>query len=159
MNIANLYPQPRNSHKKLFILQHLKSADPACSKGSASKEKLLAGRGKKQDVRNKEVRNQLQAARGKFWELGQAVWSQFLVDSESHVRHGPQQAAGAIRPSLPWCFNVAKGSVLEAWVSSLELVSCGFSSAGWQAKCEGFKLVSGQFRRQRLALWAAGGGG
>ena len=53
---------------------------------------------------------------------------------------------------------MTKGSVLEAWVSRLELVSCGFSSAGGQAKCEGFKLVSGQFRRQRLALWAAGGG-
>ena len=31
-----------------------------------------------------------------------------------------------IRPSLPWCFGVVKGSVLEAWVVTLELVSCGF---------------------------------
>ena len=31
-----------------------------------------------------------------------------------------------IRPSLPWCFTVARGSVLEAWVPSLELDSCRF---------------------------------
>ena len=86
MNIANMYPQPRIGTKKcsffrVNISQHLTFADPACSKGSASKEKLPAAgartyykqqgaRSKKQDVRNKEVRNQSQAARGKFWELG-----------------------------------------------------------------------------------------
>ena len=31
------------------------------------------------------------------------------MDSESEVRHDQLQAAGAIRPSLPWCFSVAKG--------------------------------------------------
>ena len=72
------------------------SADPVCSRGSASEEKLPAARGKnlmiitssysnQQGARSKkqEVRKQLHAARGKFW---------------------------------------------EAWVSSLELVSCGFRS-------------------------------
>ena len=39
------------------------------------------------------------------------------MDSESNVRHGQLQAAGAIRPSLAWCFTVAKESVLEAWES------------------------------------------
>ena len=28
-----------------------------------------------------------------------------------------------IRPSLPWCFSVARGSVLEAWAIILELAS------------------------------------
>ena len=39
------------------------------------------------------------------------------MGSESDVTRGQLQAAGAICPSLPWCFSVAEGSVLGAWVS------------------------------------------
>ena len=39
-----------------------------------------------------------------------AIILEFLVDSETTLRHDQLQAAGAIRPSLPWCFNVVKGS-------------------------------------------------
>ena len=55
-----------------------------------------------------------------------AFWSQLLVAWESY-RHDQLQAAGAIRPSLPWCFSGVRGSVLEAWAIILELVSCRFS--------------------------------
>ena len=48
------------------------------------------------------------------------------MDSESGVSRGQLHAAGAIRPSLPWCFSVAEGSILGAGASRLELVSCGF---------------------------------
>ena len=46
------------------------------------------------------------------------------MDSESRDAAGRR----AIRPSLPWCFSVAKGSVLGACVSSLELISCDLES-------------------------------
>ena len=61
-----------------------------------------------------------------FGKPGQSCWSFFLVDSESDVGHEQLQAAGAIRPSLPLCFSVAMGSVLEAWTVMLELISCEF---------------------------------
>ena len=48
------------------------------------------------------------------------------MDTESDVSHDQLQAAGAINPSLPWCFNVARGSGLEAWTVMLELISCEF---------------------------------
>ena len=54
------------------------------------------------------------------------------MGSESDVRHGPLQAAGAIRPSLPPCFNVAR-SVLGVWESSLERVSCDVRHGQLQA--------------------------
>ena len=49
-----------------------------------------------------------------------------IVSSESNVRQYCLAAAGPIRPSLAWCFSVARGSVLEAWAVMLELVSSGF---------------------------------
>ena len=50
---------------------------------------------------------------GPLWKPGQSFWSSFLVASESDVRHDQLQAAGAIRPSLPWCFSVAGPAILE----------------------------------------------
>ena len=54
------------------------------------------------------------------------------MDSKSDDKHGQRQAAGAIRPSLPWCLNVAEagggvcfgslGKQVEA-ISGLDLVS------------------------------------
>ena len=86
---------------------HIISADPACSRGSASEEELPAARAKKslqaararskkEEARSKK---QLQATSGKKqetrsqeatsgWKTGQRA--SFLVDSESNVR----QAAG-----------------------------------------------------------------
>ena len=49
-----------------------------------------------------------------------------IVSSESNVRQYCLAAAGPIRPSLAWCFSVARGSVLEAWAVMLELISSGF---------------------------------
>ena len=73
------------------------------------------------------------------------------MGSESDVRHGPLQAAGAIRPSLPWCFNVAR-SVLGVWVSSLELVSCGFSRHGQlQAAGHGVSVFGARVSSLKLA--------
>ena len=55
-------------------------------------------------------------------------------------------------PSLLWCFGPA-GGALQA--------SCKRTQASWEVavqegkQMEGLKLVSRQFRKQRLALWAA----
>jgi len=66
MNIANLYPQPRNSHKKLFILQHLKSADPACSKGERVKGTITSSKGQELITSSKgqEARSKMSGIRG-----------------------------------------------------------------------------------------------
>ena len=56
---------------------------------------------------------------GQLWKPGQSL---FLFASETDIRHDQLQAAGAIRPSLPLCFSVARGSVLEARAIILELV-------------------------------------
>ena len=87
---------------------------------------------------------------GKQMERLKLVSRQFRT--ESNVWHSGLPAAGPIRPSLQWCFSPAG-------------VSCHRSSAGTQAswelavhegkQMEGLKLVSRQFRKQRLALWAA----
>ena len=47
----------------------------------------------------------------RFGNLGK----QFRASFAWIHRHGQLQAAGAICPSLPWCFSVAEGSVLGAW--------------------------------------------
>ena len=52
-------------------------------------------------------------------------------------------AAGPIRPSLPWCLRPARQG---PW-----------TRADGRKK-QGLKLVSRQFRKQRLAVWAAGRG-
>ena len=57
-------------------------------------------------------------------------------------------AAGPIRPSLPWCFGSARPSFLSG---ALMAVQEG-------GRMEGLRLVSRQFRKQRLAVWAAGRG-
>ena len=85
----------------------------------------------------------------------------------------------ARRPSLPWCFGPAgwdrsqlqdDASKLEArnTVPSPDLrkkkASCKNRQASWQLavqegkQIEGLKLLSSQFRKQRLAVWAAGRG-
>ena len=92
-----------------------KSADPACSRGSASEEELPAARAKKSlqaaRARSKKTRKKKQeqeaipagpvrpsgpcclaAAQAPFWvrQLG------FLVGSESHVRHSRPWLAGPV---------------------------------------------------------------
>ena len=119
----------------------MKSTGPACSRASALEEKLPAARGtnllqaattssKGQEARSKKsgIRKQNQEAitSSKGQVLGAWVSSLELVSCGFRKeRHGQLQAAGAIRPSLPRCFSVAR-SVLGAWASSLELISCGF---------------------------------
>ena len=48
------------------------------------------------------------------------------MDSESNIRHGQLQAAGAIRPSLAWCFS--KGVRFGSLGIILELASCDSES-------------------------------
>ena len=48
------------------------------------------------------------------------------MDSESGVKHGQLQAAGALRPSVAWCFAVARPRFWRLEGCHLELVSCGF---------------------------------
>ena len=67
----------------------------------------------------------------------------FLGNSESNVWHYGLPAAGPIRPSLPWCLSPATGSL---------------DPSGKAVKASGLELVSMQFRKQRLALWAASRG-
>ena len=60
--------------------------------------------------------------------LRQSPWKsrfglQFLVGSESNVWHSGLRAAGPIRPSLPWCFSPATGSL----DSSLDRSCRGYS--------------------------------
>ena len=108
----------------------MKSTGPACSRASALEEKLPAARGtnllqaattssKGQEARSKKsgIRKQNQEAitSSKGQVLGAWVSSLELVSCGFRKeRHGQLQAAGAIRPSLPRCFSVAR-SVLGAW--------------------------------------------
>ena len=65
----------------------------------------------------------------------------FLLDSESDVRHQQRQAEAIIRPSVPFCFGVARGLFLvdsesdvrhqqrQAEVTSRPSVQCCFGVA------------------------------
>ena len=64
-----------------------------------------------------------------------------IGSSESDVWHYGLPAAGPIRTSLPWCFGPAR-PVFER------------SFTGSAGRYE--TIVSRQFRKRRLALWAAG---
>ena len=111
------------------------SADPACSRGSASEEELPAARAKKSlqaaRARSKKTRKKKQeqeaipagpvrpsgpcclaVAQAPFWvrQLG------FLVGSESHVRHSRPWLAGPVRLSGPGCLAVAQAPF---WVRQL----------------------------------------
>ena len=83
--------------------------------------------------------------------------------SESNVWHYGLPAAGPIRPSLPLCFGPAGGSFDRSY-GGRKLAARGQKQVGsWQCRKaskwnEPLKLVSRQFRKQRLALWAAGPG-
>ena len=52
----------------------------------------------------------------------------FLSGSESNV-HRQRQAEGLVRPSVAWCFGVARPRFWRFEGCNLELVSCQFSSA------------------------------
>ena len=118
------------------------SADPACSRGSASEEKLPAASARsKSNVTQYRplpavafepwqlnVRHRQLPAEGPVhplvpWCFG-AAWSSFLAAPESNIRHRQLPAEGPVRPSVPWCFGAAKGRFwrLASW--NLELFSC-----------------------------------
>ena len=61
--------------------------------------------------------------------------SEFLLDSESDVRHQQRQAKVTSRPSVPFCFGVARGSFWRPESCSLELVN--------------LELISSRFRKRR----------
>ena len=63
-------------------------------------------------------------------------------ETESDVWQYGLPAAGPIRTLLPWCFGPARPVLSEALLAVLE----------------GVRLVSRQFRKRRLAVWAAGRG-
>ena len=100
----------------------------------------------------------------------------FLGSSESNVWHYGLPAAGPIRPSVPWCFAVSEaparsslwncfgsmGAALWSWFlvgseGNDRVLGPEMTRADGRKK-QGLKLVFRQFRKQRLALWAAGRG-
>ena len=69
------------------------------------------------------------------------------------------KCAGPIRPSLPWCLSPAGGGAVQDERQVQEDASkWGAGSAGKQANGRSEASYSRQFRKQRLALWAAGRG-
>ena len=107
-----------------------------------------------------------------FGGLKAAIWSYFLLGSESSVRHRQPQAEPAY-PSLTWCFSVARARFWRLEGCNLELVSCrlGPAAAGRRPKAfscvvfqggeakvlEGcnLELASCPFRKQRYSQAAA----
>ena len=95
----------------------------------------------------------------------------FLVSSDSDVWQSGLLAAGPIGPSLPCCFSPATRS-LDPSCARRKLVgkrskcktkaSCKTQQASWKLAVQngrqrqGLELVSSQFRKWRLAVWAAG---
>jgi len=55
-----------------------------------------------------------------------AACSSFLVGSESDVKQRQPQAEGLVRPSVAWCFSMAKPMFWRLEGCNLELASCRF---------------------------------
>ena len=96
------------------------------------------------------------------WELAvkkarkSKVCSCFLVGSETDVWHSGLRAAGPIRPSGPWCFSPAKGSLDWSLPHESQLQEDASKLAvGSQEGTEkqGLQLLSSWFRKWRLAFW------
>ena len=116
------------------------SADPACSRGSASEEKLEAARSmargpfwrphrcKQQGAKSKKwgtAWSKKQVARGPFWRPESCSLELVSSRSESGVWH-QQQAEVTIRALVPCCFRVARGPFWRPESCSLELASSRF---------------------------------
>jgi hypothetical protein len=93
------------------------------------------------------------------WKVGKQMQGLKLGSSESNVWHSGLPATGPIRPSLPWCLRPAKGS-LDGSRAARKPAARGRRQVGsWQCRQrQGLEVVARQFRKQRLALWAAGRG-
>ena len=75
-------------------------------------------------------------------------FNEFLVGSESNVRHRQPQAQGLVRPSVAWCFGVARPRFWGCESCNLELISCPVQKATGhrQPQAEGLVRPSGAWR-------------